>query len=251
MYSINRILKAILWLIAGKPHEKRRVRLELARLSASLFGNHFISEDYALWREDKNFFKKYLELSPNNTFSQDRKFMLREFLRKVKDVKGSMAECGSYEGATAWFMANEFPKIPLYLFDSFEGLSTPDSNDKKLSENHFSWKQGDLKSNEEKLQQNLSEFNSIILMKGWIPERFNEIESEIFRLVHIDVDLYQPTKDSIEFFYPRLSSCGVIVLDDYGVTSCPGAYKAINEYMEDKPEYVLLLTTSQGIIIKQ
>ena len=44
--------------------------------------------------------------------------------------------------------------------------------------------------------------------------------------MHVDVDVYQPTRDSIEYFYPRLVPNGVIVCDDY---NWPGARKAIEE----------------------
>ena len=43
---------------------------------------------------------------------------------------------------------------------------------------------------------------------------------------------------------------GVIVMDDYGSTTCPGAYKAAEEFMHSKEEYILHLPTAQGIIIK-
>ena len=234
----------------GKPDQRRRIRLELARISASLFGDYYISEDYKLWREDDEFFKKYKSLSPGNPYSQDRKFTLREFARQVKNVQGDMAECGCYEGATAWFMANEYPDVPLHLFDSFAGLSEPSKFDLASSDSHFQWKSGDLRTPESRVSETLKEFKRIEIYKGWIPERFPEVADRKFRLVHIDVDLYQPTRDSLEFFYPRMAPGGVLVFDDYGVTSCPGAYKAVNEYMNDKPEYVLHLPTAQGIIIK-
>ena len=37
--------------------------------------------------------------------------------------------------------------------------------------------------------------------------------------VHIDVDQYQSTYDSLAYFYPRMSAGGVIVNDDYGAPS--------------------------------
>lgn len=250
MYSIRRILKALYWLVFGKPDQRRRVRLELARMSASLFGDYYISEDYKLWREDTDFINRYNSLSPGNPYSQDRKYTLREFARQVRNVDGDMAECGCYEGATAWFMANEHPDVPLHLFDSFAGLSEPGRQDVDTSTAHFKWKTGDMSSPKSRLRETLKDFRRISIYQGWIPERFPEVADKVFRLVHIDVDLYQPTRDSLEFFYPRMAPGGVLVFDDYGVTTCPGAYKAVNEFMQDKPEYVLHLPSAQGIIIK-
>ncbi len=251
MYSTRRILKATYWLMFGKPEQRRRVRHELARMSASLFGDYYIGEDYKLWREDTEFLKRYRELSPDNPYSQDRKFMLRELVRQVRDIPGSMAECGCYQGASAWFMANELPDVPIHLFDSFAGLSEPGERDTTAPDVHFSWEGGDMSTPEAIIRSNLQGFDNVSIYKGWIPERFKEVENETFRLVHIDVDLYEPTRDSIGFFYPRMNPGGIMVLDDYGYTSCPGAYRAVNEFMSDKPEYVLHLPTAQGVIFKQ
>jgi hypothetical protein len=250
MYTPRRVLLAMRWLLFGTPSQRRRVRQELARISASIFGDFFISDDYKLWLEDKEFRQKYKELSPGNPYSMDRKYTLREFARLVREVPGAIAECGCYEGATAWFMASVLPDVPLYLFDSFSGLSNPSREDTALSENHFAWQAGDLSSSEEKVADTLAEFGNVTIYKGWIPERFNEVDGQSFRLVHIDVDLYEPTKDSIEFFYPRMSAGGVMIFDDYGTTSCPGAYKAVEEYMRDREEYILHLPTGQGVVIK-
>jgi hypothetical protein len=160
-----------------------------------------------------------------------------------------MAECGSYQGASAYFMAKENPDVPLHLFDSFEGLSEPAENDLPTAKDHSHWEKGDFFTSEKLAQKALDRFPKVIFHKGWIPERFHEVATERFRLVHIDVDLYQPTWDSLAFFYPRMNRSGVIVLDDYGSTLCPGAYQATKEFMADKNECTLHLPTGQGIII--
>ena len=76
------------------------------------------------------------------------------------------------------------------------------------------------------MRSRLAEFPNISYYKGWIPERFREVESLRFSFVHVDVDLEQPTRDSLEFFYPRLSPGGVLLCDDYGSSLCPGATSA-------------------------
>ncbi len=78
----------------------------------------------------------------------------------------------------------------------------------------------------------LSDFDFFHLYKGWIPNRFTEVEDKQFSFVHIDVDLYEPTRDSVNFFFPKLLENGVIVCDDYGLCQFPGATKAIDEFLE-------------------
>ncbi|MCB1801869.1 MAG: class I SAM-dependent methyltransferase [Gammaproteobacteria bacterium] len=247
--NIRKLFKAAGWLFSPDPWKRRRIRQEAARIAASLFGDFPISEDHKLWREDRKFFADYRRLTPNS-YSEDRKYTLRELVRFTCDLDGDMAECGCFEGATAWFMADECPGTPLHLFDSFEGLSEPDRNDKPEGDELFEWAKGDLSASEEKVRRNLAGFDNVSYYKGWIPTRFDDVADRRFRFVHLDVDLYQPTLDSLEFFYPRMVEGGVILLDDYGFTSCPGAKKATDEFFASRPEHVLHLPTGQGFAIK-
>lgn len=51
-------------------------------------------------------------------------------------------------------------------------------------------------------------------------------------MIHIDVDVYEPTKVILETFWDRLVKGGVLVLDDYGTVE--GETKAIDEFFKDK-----------------
>ena len=51
-------------------------------------------------------------------------------------------------------------------------------------------------------------------------------------------------------FHPRLVPGGVILLDDHGFTTCPGATRAAEEYMAGRPESIIQLTTGQAFIVK-
>ena len=75
------------------------------------------------------------------------------------------------------------------------------------------------------------------------------MEHERFSFVHLDVDLYQPTMDSLEFFYGRMNPCSIILCDDYGFVTCPGAKKAMDSFFADKPEEIVSLPTGQGFVV--
>lgn len=236
-------------MVIGPPDRRRRAVQELVRIVAAA-GGFYIGDDYKLWRQDRHFLGRFRELSPHNVYSEERKYTLREFARSVRDLDGAIAECGCYVGVSAWFMADTLPDVDFYLFDSFEGLSQPARQD-AVPAGVQPWRKGDLSASERVLQRTLQGFSKIHVMRGWIPERFAEVADRRFRLVHIDVDLYQPTLDSLAFFYPRLVDGGVIVMDDYGFENCPGAHRAANEFMADKPEHIIHLPTGQGIIIRR
>ena len=44
---------------------------------------------------------------------------------------------------------------------------------------------------------------------------------------------------------------GVMVFDDYGYVTCPGATKAVDEFMTDKREPIINLSSGGCFIMKQ
>lgn len=101
------------------------------------------------------------------------------------------------------------------------------------------------------MHRNLAEFGgSFRTYKGWVPERFHEVEDRRFSFVHIDVDLYEPTRASLEFFHPRMNPGGIIVCDDYNFTSCPGASSAVDDFLAALPEKMVGLSGGSGFLIK-
>ena len=154
-----------------------------------------------------------------------------------------------YEGASSWLIcqANQTrPGQPWHhLFDSFQGLSSPSEHDGSH------WAPGNLACPLAVAERrNLAEFGKTHFYPGWIPERFVDVTDKSFAFVHIDVDLYEPTRLSLEFFYPRIQAGGIILCDDYGFTSCPGATRAVDEFLSDKPENMLALPGGGGFLIK-
>jgi len=201
------------------------------------------------WWSDLVFNKYLVRFSEINNMNTDRRWMLYQLMRLVIKVPGDTAECGVYTGAGSYIICrmneeNELVNRTHHLFDSFEGLSKPSECD------GTHWKEGVLSCPVEIVRENLSMFNNISIHKGWIPQRFPDIENQSFCFIHIDVDLYRPTLDSLEFFYPRTNEGGIIVCDDYGFTTCPGATKAVNEFLQDKPEKMISLSGGGGFIIK-
>jgi O-methyltransferase len=208
----------------------------------------YVLTDYGkLWFRDEVFFREYDRLIPDlNHRSTDRKYFLRSLLRLVQDVPGDTAECGVWIGVSSWFICDFFKGTAKthHGFDSFEGLGAPSGVDGPY------WKAGDLASAEDVAHQTLAGFD-YRLYKGWIPDRFEEVEALDFSFLHIDVDLHQPTLDSLRFFYPRMASGGIMLFDDYGFITCPGVTHAIDDFFSDKPEPVIHSPTGQGFVIKR
>lgn len=193
---------------------------------------------------------KFYDGHPENI--EGSKFALFQLVKAVNRVNGDTAECGVYQGASSYIIlkVNQNSGKMHHVFDSFEGLSDPHVKDEVFAKGAFKWKMHDLRCPQAKVRDNLEEFESVKFYTGWIPERFSEVSDRQFSFVHIDVDLYQPTLDSLAFFYPRVSPAGIIVCDDYGFETCLGAKRACDEFLNEKKEEIIHLPTGQGIIIK-
>lgn len=208
-----------------------------------------LGDPYKAFWEDEAFVRDYQRICGDGRRAMERKYAVYQLVKSLAGVPGELAECGTYAGETAYFMALAGREIgreqPLHIFDSFEGLSQPNAFDGSF------WHFGQYAIPESRARANLAGFADVRIYKGWIPARFDEVADRQFCFVHVDVDLYQPTRDTLDFFYPRLETGGILLCDDYGSTLCPGARKAMDEFFRDKPEYVIDLPTEQGLIIKR
>ena len=190
--------------------------------------------------------KSHQEKSDN--FSKNlRHYSLMQCVNHVLSQKKlqnyNFAECGCWSGHSTYLISkilkeNNFNN-KFYIFDSFEGgLSDITDNDqnllKKMSDKEVKEQKNYLKSSEESVRKVLKDFEFVEIFSGWIPEKFHRIEDKKFQFVHLDVDLYEPTRDSLNFFYPKLEQGGVIVCDDYNFSTFPGAKKAWDDFFTDK-----------------
>jgi len=192
---------------------------------------------------------KYEELlGGEHLETADKKWFLGELARSIRGIPGEIAECGSFRGASAYFIADatEGTGKVLHLFDSWQGLATP------VEADGSHWSAGDLTASEADCRTTLAPFaGRVVAHSGWIPDRFDEVEDLRFAMVHIDVDLYEAHRDAVAFFWPRLAPGGVMVFDDYGSSFCPGARRAVDEFFEARGLRVIGVPTGQAFLTKQ
>ncbi len=192
------------------------------------------------------FAEKFDRISPYTVVDIQRCWTIWRALSQALNVEGDVCETGVFQGGTARLireaMAGHDAK-QLFLFDSFEGMKTVSTVDRH-KEHDFA------DTSVESVRSVVGDEPFIHYRKGWVPDTFAGLEDRRFCFAHIDLDLYQGVLDSLTFIYPRLSSGGAIVFDDYGFASCPGARKAVDAFFADKPERPLALSTAQALVTK-
>lgn len=181
----------------------------------------------------------------------DRAWTLAQCLRHTQALSGEVWETGVYQGGSATLLkllleeaGAAGDRTTLRLFDSFEGL--PHSHH-KLDFHHA----GDFADTGlEQVRTTVGAEDWIDFRKGWIPATFTGLEQARIRFAHIDVDLHPAILDCCAFIYPRLVPGGMLVFDDYGLPSCPGARAAVDQFFADKREVPFPLINGQCLVVR-
>jgi O-methyltransferase len=188
------------------------------------------------------------EISPYTLASIDRCWTLHRMLAQALGVEGDVIECGVFRGGTARLIRLGMQGAKartLFLFDSFSGME-------RVSVTVDRHQRGDFADTSlDGVRAFVGSDPFIDYRKGWIPTTFAGLEDRVFCFAHIDLDLYQSIIDTLEFLYPRMSRGGVMVFDDYGFPSCPGARRAVDEFFAARAEKPLALMTGQALVFKQ
>jgi O-methyltransferase len=158
---------------------------------------------------------------------------------KREQVPGAFAELGVYKGESARIIHHLDPGRRFHLFDTFEGFTAKDlviekSEAATYSTSNFA------DTSLQKVLHTIGGNQNIFLHPGYFPGSASKVIHERFALVNIDADLYNPTKAGLEFFYPRLSPGGVILVHDYNY-KWEGILKAVDDFCKTIPEAMVVL----------
>ena len=171
--------------------------------------------------------------SPWDSVRRDMLVLLMRDI-EMRGVQGALAEVGVYRGETARIIHHYLPDRTLHLFDTFAGFDQRDIDGESeatgagVPEGLF----GD--TSLEGVRQRVGPRNANVeFHPGRFPDSFPEsLREGPFAFVHLDADLYEPTKAGLEVFYPLMSPGGYVVVHDYN--AWPGARRATDEYFANR-----------------
>jgi hypothetical protein len=182
-------------------------------------------------------------------------YTLDRLLRSMPEIPGSIVECGTYRGGTLLGMAHivELRGFATRIFglDSFEGFPEPTREDAQRDGSFHSdihkGGLGDVSYQDLVARVRRLGFDPhVTLVKGYFEDTLPTLERERFSLAHLDCDLYQSYMTCFEFIYPRMLPGGFMVFDDYGSPVYLGADRAVNEFLEGKPEVLQYFPDAAG-----
>jgi O-methyltransferase len=149
-------------------------------------------------------------------------------------IPGDFVECGVYNGGSAGVLGYSMTRLngsarKLWLFDSFEGLPASGAHDREIDRQL----EGDYAGSERQVRRILERLDvpkdRYEIAVGRFEQTFEQVETPAIALLHVDCDFYEPVKQSLETFFPRVSPGGFVVLNDYG--TFPGCRAATDEFL--------------------
>ncbi len=191
-----------------------------------------------------------------------RRQWLKRFLAHVElfkmtlEVPGDIAEMGVFRGLGLMTWANLLEAYcigdrtkTVYGFDNWKGFEKFSKEDGKevLEVQKFVGGFSPKKYYDE-LNEAIAIFDAdrFIPWKSRVKLIVGDIEETVpkfikdnpgvrFSLIHLDCDLYKPTKVTLENFWQLLSHGGIMLFDEYSIPDWPGETKAVDEFFADKP----------------
>ncbi len=182
-----------------------------------------------------------------------------KLFEQVVDLPGCVVELGVFKGSSLMTWANLMETFcpgdrfrMVYGFDHFGGLTDFAEEDGRQHDDRNQGKvEGGWKAPADIARTLVKLFNEDTLVPN-IP-RVELVEGDVFEtlprflkdhpglkisLLHLDVDLYKPTKYAFDMLYPLVVEGGVVILDEYGLVPWQGETKAIDEFFagrDDRP----------------
>jgi O-methyltransferase len=154
--------------------------------------------------------------------------------REIVDwgVEGAVAELGVGFGTLAVMLNHYFPDRTLYMFDTFTGFDARDlAVEADRGRAGAPYDVSNVTCEEVRLR--LPHPENAQFRIGWFPDSAQGCEHETFCLADVDVGLYQPTYAGLEWFYPRLSAGGYLLVNDYNNAHTKGVREAVHQFARE------------------
>ena len=171
---------------------------------------------------------------------------MHEIFKDIIEVPGSIIECGVHLGGglMTWAqLSSIFEPINhtrrVIGFDTFSGFERIHAFD-QVQGNEQAKPGGYAVDAEQDIRQAIELFDMtrpinhisrVELVKGdalkTIPAFLEKNQHMVIALVHLDFDIYEPTRAAIEAFFPRMPKGAVIVFDELNHPKWPGETMAV------------------------
>ncbi|MFD4033147.1 TylF/MycF/NovP-related O-methyltransferase [Streptomyces sp. NPDC058637] len=178
-------------------------------------------------------------------------------------IPGDIVECGVWRGGSMQACAKTLLSLDetgrdLYLFDTYEGMTPPTDEDLRRDgrparelldaqgKDRPIWAVASLEDVQAGFENVPYPKDRIHYVRGKVEDTVPGQAPERISILRLDTDWYASTRHELRHLYSRLVSGGVLLIDDYGYWQ--GSRQAVDEFLEETGERLLLLRMDEGRI---
>jgi len=170
-------------------------------------------------------------------------------------IEGDLIETGVWRGGSVIFMKALLETLGdtyrnVWVADSFEGLPKPDGEKYIADKFDEHYKVGELAISQQTVESNFKKYDlldeRVKFLKGWFKDTLPTAPIEKLAILRLDGDMYESTMDGLVNLYPKLSSGGYIIIDDYEAVR--GCKKAVTDYRIQHKIEESMITIDQSAV---
>ncbi len=170
---------------------------------------------------------------------------------KGRGLEGDFVECGVFRGAMSRMIMHyidfqELTRKRFYLLDTFSGIPLESLSEEELS----SRRPARYEESYERVKQTFSAYPNVTIVRGMIPHTLAEVKSDKVAYLSLDMNAAAPEIAAAEYFWPKMVSGAVTVLDDYGWAGNDVQRREFDAFAARNGTRVLPMPTGQGLIFK-
>jgi O-methyltransferase len=203
------------------------------------------------WRSDEAFRETLAKIEPFTLVDEMRLYELWRFAAELATVPGDILEVGVWRGGSGCLVASQSARsgsdATVYLCDTFSGVV-------KAGDPDPIYEGGEHGDTSVALVRELAAsmgLDNVKILVGTFPDESGDaVEAHRFKLVHLDVDVYEGTKDAATWVWPRLVQGGVIVVDDYGGDGMDGVRHAVDEFADQSSCRMVHNLNGHAVLVK-
>lgn len=212
----------------------------------------FCADNTIVWNQNLSFLREEYFVNLLNGSELDevekstiwRLYVLVYFAENCQNIEGDYVELGCHKGSTAIRVTEKVDFVKsekqYWLYDL------------------FSWEEGDEHTklpghdNPSMFEDVVKRFSNqpyVSVIKGSVPESFEQGFPDKVAFAHIDMNHPTPEQAALEQVLPRLTRGGCIIFDDYGWWGYSAQKMALDPVANQYGLKILELPTGQGILL--
>ncbi|HSZ93866.1 MAG TPA: TylF/MycF/NovP-related O-methyltransferase [Acetobacteraceae bacterium] len=163
----------------------------------------------------------------------------------VSHLPGDYVECGTYQGYSAEVLMHFTSGLSgrrFWLYDLFDPSGGTGEGHRLPAH------APDLVV---KVRARFQRWRNVVVTQGKVPDVLGEASPDQIAFLHIDMNNAEAERGALENLFSRVSTGGIVVLDDYGWNGYRAQKDSADEFMRLRGLSVLELPTGQGLVVKR